>query len=97
VQISIAGRRAHLNADTTRAAVQAYLHHVQAHGPEATWNVVANQRGRINKLLYGPPDDRAPGWYCYLATDRSAPGPIYPPPLTTQAPATAQRPRRKPT
>lgn len=74
VWIALGGRRAHLNADTTRAAVRAYLDYVRSHGADAGWYVVANRRGRINKVLFGPPDSDASGWYCYLSTDGASPG-----------------------
>lgn len=76
VWIDVGGRRARLHADTTRAAVRNYLDHVRVHGADADWHVVANNRGRINKILFAPPGGDASGWYCYLTEDYAAPGRI---------------------
>ncbi|MEI8080722.1 MAG: hypothetical protein WCI74_02630 [Actinomycetes bacterium] len=63
-----------LNADTKRSAVQAYLNHCSAAGPQSPWLVIENRRGRINKVLFDPvpgPDGRlvpgalVPGWFAY--------------------------------
>lgn len=53
-----------LNADTQRAAIERLLG-VMRTDPSAPWHVVANRRGRVNKVLFAP-DDSAPGWYAYL-------------------------------
>ena len=76
VWITLGSRRAHLNADTTRSAVRAYLDHVRSHGAGANWHVVANRNGRINKVLFGPAGSDASGWYCYLSDDYPSPGRI---------------------
>jgi hypothetical protein len=52
-----------LAADTTRAAVQTIVNRTTA-DPEVRWRVVANQLGRINKLIVG--NQIEPGWYAYL-------------------------------
>ena len=74
IWIELGARRAHLNADTTRAAVRAYIDHVRIHGADADWHVVANRRGKVNKVLYGPPGADAPAWYCYLTDEYTTPG-----------------------
>jgi len=76
VWITLGGRRAHLNADTTRSAVRVHLDHVRSHGADADWHVVANRNGRINKVLFAPPGSDASGWYCYLSADYATPGRI---------------------
>lgn len=58
-----------LNADTGREAVRSYLEDVRQRGAEVPWRVVANARGRINKVLYTASGRRLPGWYCYLVGD----------------------------
>ena len=58
-----------LNADTGRGAVRSYLDDVRQRGAEVPWRVVANARGRINKVLYTASVRRLPGWYCYLDGD----------------------------
>jgi hypothetical protein len=74
VAIDLPGGHAVLNADTRRAAVVEYLDDVDRRGAEVPWRVVANSRGRINKLLYPLAGRTLPGWYCYLAFDSAAEG-----------------------
>lgn len=54
-----------LNADTKRSAVHAF---VRSHrnASDQPWRVVANRRGRINKVMPGPSPEHLPGWYAYL-------------------------------
>ena len=59
----INGHRVKLTADITRTAVAQVVHHFSAR-PNAPWRVVANQRGRFNKLIIT--DRVEPGWYAYL-------------------------------
>lgn len=40
------------------------------------WEVIANQRGRFNKVVPGLGTDPIPGWYAYLTTPRSEGGEI---------------------
>lgn len=61
-----------LNADTQRSAVGSYLDDVRQRGAEVPWRVVANARGRINKVLYTESSRRLPGWYCYLIGEPAA-------------------------
>lgn len=70
--IQIGGRRIVLNADTKRSAVEAYLAHAHRLGAEATWHVIANKKGTINKVVYTI-DAATPGWYCYTATQSNSP------------------------
>ncbi len=67
IHLDLPSLRAVLNADTTRKAVIDYLHYVTKRGAEVPWRVVANRRGRVNKVVYRADSDDAPGWYCYLA------------------------------
>jgi hypothetical protein len=62
-----------LNADTSREAVRAYLDDVSDRGLEVPWYVVANERGRVNKVLYRADGKHARGWYCYLAYEVAEP------------------------
>lgn len=73
VRIRLRGLDVVLNADTTRSAVRDYLGLVDLHGPEMAWRVVANKRGRINKVLPVPADETLRGWYCYLVTPLDSP------------------------
>jgi hypothetical protein len=54
-----------LNADTKRAAVEWFVD-ASASEPDRLWRVVANRRGRINKVLPDPTGSPLPGWYSYL-------------------------------
>ena len=72
IHLVLADGHAVLNADTVRGAVRTYLDDVRQRGAEVQWRVVANARGRINKVLYTPSGDRLPGWYCYLVGDLAA-------------------------
>jgi hypothetical protein len=60
------GLTAVLNADTKRSAVQLYVEEVQARGANATWSVIPNRSGRLNKLTFREDCTETPGWYCYL-------------------------------
>lgn len=59
------GNRYYLNADTTAEGVGVYLKLVTEHGPKLAWSVVANERGRMNKVAFGPARTVIPGFYFY--------------------------------
>jgi hypothetical protein len=63
VTIEIGGLRVKVAADTTRGAVRRVVAALEAH-PNKPWRVVANQNGRINKVIIT--DSVEPGWYAYL-------------------------------
>jgi hypothetical protein len=73
VIVELTDRRVVLNADTKRRAVEAFLHE-SGDAPERPWRVIANQRGRVNKVLPGP--GLSPGWYAYLEPPLDAEGSI---------------------
>jgi hypothetical protein len=52
ISADISGYRVKLAADTTREAVQTVVDQATA-DPEPPWHVVANQLGRINKVVVG--------------------------------------------
>lgn len=54
-----------LNADCKRAALQQFVTESESQLARP-WRVVANRRGRINKVLPGPDASPLPGWYAYL-------------------------------
>ena len=62
-----------LNADTKRAAVLEFLAVQDEH---VGFAVVANQRGRVNRVVFRPDGQRTPGWYAYTPTDRDQEGPL---------------------
>ncbi|MHB1535641.1 MAG: hypothetical protein ACYC1D_13740 [Acidimicrobiales bacterium] len=68
LRIDLRGGLAVLNADTKRAAVDAFLEEVARHGAERPWSIIANHRGRLNKVTFDPDGAAVPGWYCYVAT-----------------------------
>lgn len=65
LSVDVGGRAVVLNADTKRSAVVVF---VREHDDdsERPWRVVANNRGRINKVLPWPSAEPLPGWYAYL-------------------------------
>jgi hypothetical protein len=77
VHIELGDVTAVLNADTKQAAVREYLDEVGRRGDaEAPWQVVANQRGRVNKIVFRDDGQPTPGWFCYLAEPLTTPGEI---------------------
>lgn len=66
VHIEIDGHKVVLNADTKRTAVETFVRLSDA-DPDQSWRVVANRRGRVNKVLPYPHSDPLPGWYAYLS------------------------------
>lgn len=71
VHVSVVGTGCHLNADTRRAGVKGFLDIVAAHGPGMAWWVVANNKGSVNRVAFGP--DAATVQYFYLYTDEAQP------------------------
>jgi len=72
LRIEVAGHEIGLNADTKRAAIETFVHD-SAPDPERPWRVVANTRGRVNKVLPNPTGNPLPGWYAYLTHPLPAP------------------------
>lgn len=62
-----------LNADTRRSAVHAFLDHVHLFEGAFELHVVANRRGRINKVVFDPAKPPPIGWYAYLREAKAAP------------------------
>lgn len=65
IWIDLDGWTVALNADTKRAAVEAVVRD-HRYDPNRPWRVVANRRGRINKVTPSPDGQPLPGWYAYL-------------------------------
>lgn len=61
-----------LNADTRRSAVSAFLDHVRLFEGAFELHVVANRRGRINKVVFDPAKPSPIGWYAYLREAKPA-------------------------
>ena len=73
--VDLGGQGVALNADTKRTAVETFVRESTA-DPERPWRVVANRRGRLNKVLPGPSPEPLPGWYAYLIRPVSREGVI---------------------
>ncbi len=65
--------RAALNADTTRRAVKKYLDDARTRGADARWHVILNNRGKVNKVVFGENSEATPGWFCYLTEPLESP------------------------
>lgn len=65
LRVEVGGRGFHLNADTTRAGVARFLEA----GPEGGWQVVANRRGRVNKVVLDD-GEAISGFFFYADDDR---------------------------
>jgi hypothetical protein len=64
ISADIGSHRVRVAADTTREAAQRIVDHASS-DPARPWHVVANQKGRINKVVVT--DRLEPGWYAYIA------------------------------
>jgi hypothetical protein len=63
-----------LNADTKRAAVLNFLAVAGVGAPN--FRVVANQRGKVNRVVFHPDGRPTPGWYAYTPIDRPREEPL---------------------
>ena len=63
------GRWYHLNADSTGDGVAGYLGLWFQHGDSLQWTIVANERGKKNKVAFGPELREIPGFYLYREDD----------------------------
>ena len=61
-----------LNADTRRSAVEILLEHARRGGGGFELFVIANRRGRINKVVFDPRTPPPTGWYAYLREEAPA-------------------------
>ena len=55
-----------LNADTKREGVEEYLDLLKENNNLLTWSVVANLKGKINKVAFGENKIKIRGFYLYL-------------------------------
>jgi len=62
-------RRYHLNADATGEGVGEYLALSFQHGASLQWTIVANERGKMNKVAFGPDKREIPGFHFYREDD----------------------------
>jgi hypothetical protein len=56
----------HLNPDTGRSGVEAYLALVDLYGDDLLWTAVASESGRKTAVAYGPDVVRVSGFYLYV-------------------------------
>lgn len=64
-----------LNRDTKREAVREFLDAAEAAGgaDKLSWRVIANTKGRVNKVTYRSDDEAPSGWYAYLLKSLAEP------------------------
>jgi hypothetical protein len=65
VWVEDGGTLFHLNSDTTREGVEAYLTYVDQYGDNLLWTVVQNKSGKMNKIAMGPEKRVESGFYFY--------------------------------
>ncbi|MGW9416972.1 hypothetical protein ACWGRS_04835 [Cellulosimicrobium funkei] len=70
---TVRGVPVHLNADTSRAALQ-QLVDAADEGP-LPWTVIANRAGHLNKVTFRS-GERVPGFYCYTIAVQAVAGPL---------------------
>ncbi len=76
VRIQLGDVQAVLNADTKRAAIELYLDTARREGADRPWSVIANRRGRVNKVVFREDKEETPGWFCYLTEPFTTPGEV---------------------
>jgi hypothetical protein len=67
------GQRFYLNGDTRDAGVRKYLDLVRQTGPELPWHVIANTRGKVNKVAFGEPPTPLKHFYLYAKDEAASP------------------------
>jgi len=55
-----------LNADTKREGVKGYLDLLDKNNGSIKWTVVANLKGKMNKIAFGDNEIKIRGFYLYL-------------------------------
>lgn len=60
------GSKFRLNADTKREGVEVYLNLLEEHNNSLNWSIVANLKGKINKVAFGENKIKIRGFYLYL-------------------------------
>lgn len=66
IWVSDGTQKYHLNADTKRLAVKEYLDLVEEYGNVIEWQIVPNNRGKLNKVAFGSDRQTIKGFYFYL-------------------------------
>jgi hypothetical protein len=73
IWVRAGGERCHLNADSTRKGMTRYLELARELGPGFPWHVIANNRGRVNKVVIEPDKTPTPGLFLYVETELQSP------------------------
>ena len=60
------GAKFRLNADTKREGVEIYLNLLKENYGSLNWSIVANLKGKINKVAFGEDKIKIRGFYLYL-------------------------------
>lgn len=74
VHVAVGGVGCHLNADTSRQGVRRYLELVGEHGSRLPWFVIANSKGKVNRVALGPEREKVKRLYLYTDQEQPAPG-----------------------
>lgn len=73
VYVEAGSARCHLNADTARPGVQRFLELVKEYGGDLQWRVVANEKGTVNRVAFGPAAETVAKFYLYTDQKLAAP------------------------
>ena len=76
ISVQLPGHEIVLNADCRRDAIERFVR-ANASQPNTPWQVVANRRGRVNKVLPVAGSVECPGWYAYLMEPLNEEGTIW--------------------
>ena len=78
IRVRVGADRFVLNLDTPRPAVRHFLATAARSGGAANlhWHVIANEKGRVNKISYLANDALPQGWFVYLRPDAESPRPL---------------------
>lgn len=76
IELHLNGDVVVLNADSSRAAVTAFVEWSDLHGAESPWRVLRGLRGKVNKVEFTDSGKATTGWYCYVRPAFEAEGTI---------------------
>jgi hypothetical protein len=64
--VELGGYKFHLNSDSKREGVAKYLKLVERYSDNLPWQIVQNNRGKINKVTFGEEKLKIAGFYLYI-------------------------------
>ena len=73
VWVELGGDRYHLNGDSRDEGVREYLNLTREQGTDMPWQVIANTKGKVNKVAFGHPPGAIKYFYLYAKDEASAP------------------------